>query len=115
MIQCRMMLAIGLAWLVTGCGSADQRGIEAMVERRMGETTKLTYVSDPVIYRKGDLKQACVIVNYENNWGEEMDSVAIVGWYNFNNGGWFTDNPRTVDENFDCAEFVEREGGTILN
>ncbi|MXO66708.1 hypothetical protein [Altericroceibacterium endophyticum] len=98
------------AVMVAGCASADDRAITEMAEKRLGNVTS---VSDPVIYRDGDEKLACVVATYENQWGEEMPPVFMIGWYVFANGTWHTDNPHEAGEDFDCAAYAAARG-TIL-
>ncbi len=95
------------ACLLAGCASADDRKIEAMVADRMGEVTSM---SRPVIYRQDDVKKVCVIVHYNNEWGEPMPPVAVIGWYVFRSETWHTDNPREIDESFDCAQYAAEHG-----
>lgn len=115
MIQCRMMLAVGLAWLVVGCGSADQRGIEQAVAERLGPTTKVIGIGDPIFYRTGDDKRVCVVVEYENSWGETMTPLAIYGRYHFGMEKWFMGDASDVDESFDCRDRLTERGANILN
>ncbi|MDY6947225.1 MAG: hypothetical protein SXG53_16035 [Pseudomonadota bacterium] len=100
-------VSLGAFVLLTGCGSADQREIEAMVTDRMGSVTS---ISDPVIFREGDDKKTCVVVNYANNWGEAMPPVMFVGWYHFQQGKWITDKPFEIEESFDCAAYAAERG-----
>lgn len=105
-----MRASVGLvlsAGLLASCGSSEQSAIEAMVVDRMGPVTS---VSDAVIYREGDQKKSCVVVTYENNWGEAMPPVFIIGWVGFQSGRWHTDNPHEIDGYFDCAEFAAGRG-----
>ncbi len=82
-----------------------------MVIDRMGPVTS---ISDPIIYRDRDEKRACVVVTYENDWGEAQAPVAIIGHYNFSRGTWWTDNPHKIDETFDCGALAA-ERGQILD
>jgi hypothetical protein len=107
-----LILLVALVCL-TACGSAEQRGIEAMVQDRLGQLATINEISDAVIYRRGNTKRSCVMVRYENQWGEEQPLVMIDGWYNFTDGTWATDNPYEIDADFSCAEHAASRG-TIL-
>lgn len=86
-----------LAIFVSGCGSADQRALEAMVAERLDDPPNL-WVSDAVIYRDGDARMACVTARWDNQWGERQPEQQFNAWYIPRSGTWHTDNPRTPGE-----------------
>jgi hypothetical protein len=107
-VRARVRVSIVLAvapLLLTGCGNADHRALEQMIQERVGRDGYVS-VSDIAVYRDGDAKRGCLVVQRRNNWGEALLPERVLPWYNWNSQRWEFDNFYPIRDNRSCQDIA---------
>lgn len=107
----RIPFIAALGVLVTSCQSADERKIEEMLERKVGQSNlQIAELGEPYIYRAtDDARMACLTIRLKNQWGELQPEQRVIAWYIPRADDWFTDNFRPVNDGMTCEEYVDPE------
>ncbi len=105
----RVLSVVALVLLASGCQSADERKLTAMVEQRVAQSNlQVTEIGEPYIYRASDdARMACLTVQLKNQWGELQPRQRVIAWYIPRTDSWHTDNFRPADDGLTCQEYVD--------
>lgn len=93
-----------IALAASGCGSSDQKAIEVAVAEKLQNPPNLT-VDEPVIFREGEARLACMTAQWDNNWGERQPPVRLSALYKFDTKKWIVGN--YADNRVPCSIYTD--------
>lgn len=105
----RTLVVVAAALVAAGCQSAEDRKIEALVERTFSQTDfQIAELGEPFVYRApNDARMACVTFKRINQWGEVQPEQRMIATYSPSRDDWFMNSFAPADDGLSCEEYVD--------